>query len=549
MNIKRNKNLWLIILLAAGLFLFGCKNEQETMPPTVPTGIGASLIEDGIKVSWNRSPDTHGYYIDRRNEKTGESDRIATIEDPAADEYTDRTGEPGISYSFCIRAFNSAGISASSMWSNPRTFPGVIELPAIPVNVKAIVQSKDAITIIWDGSTNAAGYKIYMDDDCVSGSSLWKGTSFTVEGLQPDKEYFFHVTSVNSAGESEKSTVVSAKTGPFSGGLVNVDFTDYNASGSYVFRVRNNTGVRLIAFMSSVKQGNILGGVDAYANGHGFKKNLDLLGTQSKDFPVIFITEEQYLANLNNLQVLESTPFARLYGYFNAVGSNEQIYEINEGLGGKYSIVVEPSLYYNVELRLDSPNGPTLGYVSAQQHNTSFKVIEGFYKIFAIVRKYNPWKNEIISYTPTWGSGVMVGSARSVSVGLDAGTPSYIIDINQLLHGTVLSTGGSFILVENRGQSAVQVFNGGIIQLTSTGSNFVNPGEVKMFMINMAELQDGKYAQKASAASYRIGSNTINAGSLGNFDVEIDKIYRVIVTGNDGGFFVTTPVYEEDMEM
>jgi len=552
---KKHTKYWPIVLLAILLFN-GCEQEEpERMPPTVPTGVGASVLEDVIKITWNRSAEASGYYLDGRNENTGEIDRVATIEDGTADEFTFRNGEAGVSYSFSLRAFNANGISASSMWSNPRKFPGTLQMPEFPANVRAIVQGKEAITLVWEASTNATGYKVYMDvsssgnfTNCISGPTVWKGTSFTVQGLEPDKNYFFCVTSVNSAGESEKA-VTSAKTGPSSGGQLNVDFTSYNSPGSYVFRVRSNVGVRLIGFMGSVKPGNILGGVDAFANEHGFKKNLDLLGTQSRDFPIIFVTEEQFYANINNLSVLETTPFTRLYGFYNAVGSNEEVYEINEGLGGDKNLEVTPSRFYNVELRLNSPSGPTLGFVSALQHASYFNIVDGFYQVFVIIRKFNPWRNEIISYTPTWESGVMAGSAKSVSVGLDAGTPTYRIDIDQLLHGTILTTGSGFILIENRGSSAVQAFKGGVVQLTSTGSNFINPGETKLFQVNMAELQDGKFAQNASLASYRIGSNTINAGSLGDFEVEIDKIYRVIVTGNDGGFSVSVPVYEGDMEI
>jgi len=161
---------------------------------------------------------------------------------------------------------------------------------------------------------------------------------------------------------------------------------------------------------------------------------------------------------------------------------------------------------------------------------------------------FNAFRNEIISYTPTWDGGPMDGSAKSVSIGLGSGTPTYRIDIHQLLLGTVLSTGSAFILVENQGSSGVQVYNGGIVQITSTGSNFVNPGQTRMYQINMAELPDGKFAQTASVTTYRIGSNTINADGIGGPPVEIDKIYRVTVTGNDGGFFVTDPVFEANME-
>jgi hypothetical protein len=198
---------------------------------------------------------------------------------------------------------------------------------------------------------------------------------------------------------------------------------------------------------------------------------------------------------------------------------------------------------------LQQPHGVTLGYVSAQGHGTSFKMNEGFYHIYPIVRVYNQFMNEIISYTPTWKGGPMDGAAKSVSVGLDPGHPTDRINILDLLLDTKYSTGSAFIIVENKGSSAVQVFYGGVVQLTSTGSNFVPAGQERMYQVNMTHLGNGRFAEKASVSSYSIGSTQINAGTIGNIDLYNDIIYRVIVTGNDGGFTVSEPEEEGTMEI
>ena len=540
--------------------LTGCDDPEI---PAVPGGVTAAVDGDGIRVSWNPVSGAESYVIYRLSSEDGEVN-IGTAPGQQTSSFLDTTGTstpsavPGTSYTYAVAARNSVGTSEKSSWTTPsRVFPGVNpQIPAVPTGVTAVAQSSSTITIHWNPSEGAVGYKVYRDTtsagtfENVSGSTPWTGISFPDEGLQANTDYFYRVSAVNSSGdESEKSAPIQIKTGPPPPppGLPSVDWTSYTTD--YVFRVRNNTNERLVAFIRNITPGNMLGGVDALANMHGFKKDTVVLGTQSSDFPVIFITEEQYNANINNLSVLEQTPFTRIYGYYNAVGNNETVYEINAGLGGRFTLEITPSLTRNVELRLSQPHGPTLGYVTAQGHDTFFKMNEGFYRVYPIVRLYNQFRNEIISFTPTWKGGPMDGSAKSVSVGLDSGTPVFRINIHELLLDTNFSTGSAFIIVENQGSSGVQVFNGGVVELTSTGGNFVNAGQTRMYQVNMAELSDGKFALKASVNSYRIGSNQINAGAIGNIELDLDQIYRVIVTGNDGGFSVSAPVWEGIMEL
>jgi len=426
-------------------------------------------------------------------------------------------------------------------------------VPSVPNNVKAVAQGPNSIVIKWDGQSDATGYRVYRDEssggnftNLISGGTPWDGIAYTDTGLEANKDYYYKVSAVNVNVESGKSEFATAKTGP-SQGVADVDWTSYNTAGSYVFRARNNTNQRLIAFIRNVRKEYVLGGIDANENEHGFKLETakTILGNNSADFPVIFITEAQYNANYNNLQALENTPFTRIYGYYNAVGTNELVYDINAGLGGDYTLEVMPSLKWNVEIRLGDVHGATLGYVPSGQLSTIFKVNADFYRLFPVVRQYNAFRNEIISYYPKWESGAMTGSAKSVSRGINAAEPYGAVDIEELLSGLSLSTGSAFILVDNQGTSAVQVFNGLIRQLTSTGSDFVNPGQTRMFQVNMASRENDKYAEFASVSTYKIGSNINNACAIGDVNVFADKIYRIVIQGNDSGFTVKTPLTEE----
>jgi len=548
----KNKNLiggLIIFLLVLGMF-GGCDSDTKEETPAVPTGISATVVSGGIKISWNPVKNATHYVISRQEVSSGDIDQLSSTVSSSEDSYIDTNGISGTSYSYAVAARNNAGTSDRSVWSSQRTFPSSAQTPAVPAGITAVAQSSSIITVSWSSVTGATGYKVYRDSNSggnftnlVSSSTPLTGTSFNDTGLQANTDYYYKVTSVNSAGESNKSVYATAKTG--SPGVADVDFTSYTTD--YGFRVRNNTSTRLVAFRNTLTIGNILGGVPANANEHGFKR--EIFGIQSADFPVIFITEDQYNANKNNLFALENTPFTRIYAYFNAVGTNEVVYDINASLGGQYTLRVVPSLQHNVELRMNGPQGATLGYVTAEQHDTYFKVNEGFYKIFPVIRKYNQFRNVITSHIPRWPEGVTAaGGARSISIGIGPQDPEGWISINNLLTDIELTTGSAFIIVDNRTLSSVRVYNGSSLLLEMRGTDYVNSGQEKIYQVNMAQLQDDKFAQSTNVSTYKIGSDLNVAGAIGNHDLEIDKIYRVIVTGSDAQFFVSAPEFEAMME-
>jgi hypothetical protein len=220
------------------------------------------------------------------------------------------------------------------------------------------------------------------------------------------------------------------------------------------------------------------------------------------------------------------------------------VYEINAGLGGEYSLIVQPSIEWNAELRLDGAYGQTIGYVAKGQYNTTFKMDAGLYNVFPVIRQYNRFRNEIVTFYPKYDDG----RAKLVSAGLSASDPEIPIDIGEVLQGTTLSTGGAFIIVDNQASTAVQLFNANTVQLTSTGINFVNAGKTNMFQVNMAKLSDNKYAEKQSISTYTLGSVSLHP-KIGDVELEVDKIYRVTIKGSNAAFTVSEPVFEATMSL
>jgi fibronectin type 3 domain-containing protein len=79
----------------------------------------------------------------------------------------------------------------------------------------ATAQSSSSINVSWDAVSGAASYKVYYGTSSSSIDSLAgtaTGASYTHTGLQANTTYYYCVKAVNSAGESDYSSSVSAKT-------------------------------------------------------------------------------------------------------------------------------------------------------------------------------------------------------------------------------------------------------------------------------------------------------------------------------------------------
>ena len=88
---------------------------HDTFPPRTPTGLAAVPSTDGIDLSWepNTEPDLAGYIVYRRQvsstgEAIGTPTRLTSTPTPAP-AFSDRTAQPGQSYSYRVTAIDTAG--------------------------------------------------------------------------------------------------------------------------------------------------------------------------------------------------------------------------------------------------------------------------------------------------------------------------------------------------------------------------------------------------------------------------------------------------------
>ncbi|MDR2798080.1 MAG: fibronectin type III domain-containing protein [Treponema sp.] len=89
-----------------------------------------------------------------------------------------------------------------------------------PSGVGATVQSSSSIRISWNAVSGATSYKVYRSTS-VSGSYTLVNsattTSYTDTELSAGTTYYYKVSAVNSAGESEQSSSISGITRMASG--------------------------------------------------------------------------------------------------------------------------------------------------------------------------------------------------------------------------------------------------------------------------------------------------------------------------------------------
>ncbi|MEV7287453.1 glycosyl hydrolase family 18 protein [Streptomyces sp. NPDC093252] len=81
--------------------------------------------------------------------------------------------------------------------------------PSVPTGLRAGTITSTSVALSWTAVTGATSYAIYRDGTRVQTAT---GTSATVGGLTPTTAYSFQVTALNDAGESPRSTAVSATT-------------------------------------------------------------------------------------------------------------------------------------------------------------------------------------------------------------------------------------------------------------------------------------------------------------------------------------------------
>ncbi len=118
-------------------------------------------------------------------------------------------------------------------------------VPATPAGLTVSGTTSSSVSLSWNAVSGATGYTVYRDGTRVTAVS---GTSATVTGLAASTSYGFQVTAANAAGESPKSTAVTARTRESGGGGGNLP---RHAVTGYWQNFDNGAAVQRISDVSS----------------------------------------------------------------------------------------------------------------------------------------------------------------------------------------------------------------------------------------------------------------------------------------------------------
>ncbi len=171
-----------------------------------PANLSAtSKSSSKIALAWDEVMGKDGYIIYRAPSSNGVYDSVGVA---TTKSYEDSTGlAPNTVYYYMVKAYSGAGKSEYSNMASDTT------IVAAPTNFADSVASAKQIDLSWSTVQGATTYKVYQSSS--SGDIETKGikdTFHNIQGLTPNTEYVYKVTAINTNGESEASSVLTATT-------------------------------------------------------------------------------------------------------------------------------------------------------------------------------------------------------------------------------------------------------------------------------------------------------------------------------------------------
>lgn len=179
-----------------------------------PSNVRATLDgESSIKVTWSSVSGASGYYVYRSSSANGYYEKIG---DRYQTSYYDNSPLEGSNY-YKIKAYNASMTSEYSEYALC-TYSKEEEItkPNAPTGVSAEAYSS-YIKITWNYVNGADSYKVYRSTSAngtYSSLQTTSSTSYTDYDASEGTTYYYKVTAINSAGESNKSSYASAKIEP-----------------------------------------------------------------------------------------------------------------------------------------------------------------------------------------------------------------------------------------------------------------------------------------------------------------------------------------------
>lgn len=181
--------------------------------PSAPFNITLTPGDDQVHISWNRSLDDGGVFIENywifRGYGMDNLTKVGHTPSPMEITYTDDTVENGVTYYYQVAGYNSEGVGdRSPIYSVVPLGP-----PGKPLNL-TLKPGDTNVTLEWktpefDGGTDITGYNIYMrtydENEMTLEAEIDVQVSYTMDGLMNGEIHYFQVKAVNEIGEGPGS--------------------------------------------------------------------------------------------------------------------------------------------------------------------------------------------------------------------------------------------------------------------------------------------------------------------------------------------------------
>jgi len=208
----------------------------------MPTGLQATAGNAQVSLTWNASTGATSYNVKRSTTSGGPYTRISS---PTTASDTDTGLTNGTPYYYVVTAVNSAGESAASSQATATpTTP--VTIPAAPTGLQATAGNAQ-VSLTWSASTGATSYNVKRST--TSGGPYTKisspsTTSYTDTDLTNGTPYYYVVTAVNSAGESNPSAQATATpTGTQPNVTITINPSSTHPISPYIYGLNFYSGV------------------------------------------------------------------------------------------------------------------------------------------------------------------------------------------------------------------------------------------------------------------------------------------------------------------
>ncbi|WP_273322502.1 fibronectin type III domain-containing protein [Vallitalea guaymasensis] len=178
------------------------------LPPITPTNIQAIGKDQTVNLSWDSVLGADSYIVKRSTTQDGTYSTIAS--DITSTTYEDTGLTNGTTYYYMVSAKNEAG---ESVYSSKISAIPLNEPPASPTGL-TVKNSDKSVNLTWSNAEGAFNYKIKRATTSGGPYTLVANnitsTTYTDAGLTNGTSYYYVVSAVNTKGESENSTEVTA---------------------------------------------------------------------------------------------------------------------------------------------------------------------------------------------------------------------------------------------------------------------------------------------------------------------------------------------------